>query len=71
MDVDDKEEIDDNSVEDDSMDEDDNALVPFDVDNLERENFEFEACPMDEGDVDGIVNLLTQVFLDVFARSQL
>jgi hypothetical protein len=56
---DEQEEETDSNDEDDDSDQD--ALIPDDVDGLERLNFEFEAVPLEQGDIEGIVNLLTQV----------
>lgn len=55
MDVDEN----DASSEEEKIDADN--LVRNDIENLERLNFDFEAYPLSDDDVAGVVNLLTQV----------
>jgi hypothetical protein len=71
-------EIDDKNVEDEEEEETDedveegkdevssdeeNELLRDDTETMEKINFDFEALPLDTQDVDGLVNLLTQIFL--------
>ena len=44
-------------------DEEDDELMKDDTDEMEKLNFDFEALPLDTSDVEGLVNLLTQIFL--------
>lgn len=49
--------------QDESPDED--KLMKDDLDDADKLVFDFEAYPMYDGDKEGLVNLLTQVFFDV------
>lgn len=49
--------------EDEESDEEENELMKDDTKEMEKLNFDFEALPLDTSDVDGLVNLLTQIFL--------
>ena len=55
-DVEDEEEMDDEEDEEDE-------LMTDDIGKMEKVNFDFEAFPLESGDVPGLVNLLTQIFL--------
>ncbi|CAG9536249.1 unnamed protein product [Cercopithifilaria johnstoni] len=49
------------SLQDESLDE--NRLMRDDLDDADELVFDFEAYPMYDGDKEGLVNLLTQIFL--------
>uniref|UniRef100_A0A0R3RSP0 Protein BCCIP homolog n=1 Tax=Elaeophora elaphi TaxID=1147741 RepID=A0A0R3RSP0_9BILA len=52
---------------DESSDKDN--LMMDDLDNAEQLVFDFEAYPMYDGDKEGLVNLLTQAFFNIFLRA--
>uniref|UniRef100_A0AC34R056 Protein BCCIP homolog n=1 Tax=Panagrolaimus sp. JU765 TaxID=591449 RepID=A0AC34R056_9BILA len=65
---DDEEEMEDEAMDEEMPDDEDDSdegkeLMDDDVDKMEKLNFDFEAFPPDSGDVPGLVNLLTQIFL--------
>uniref|UniRef100_A0AC34GJI9 Uncharacterized protein n=1 Tax=Panagrolaimus sp. ES5 TaxID=591445 RepID=A0AC34GJI9_9BILA len=56
------EEVEDND-DDVSDEEEEDELMNDNTEAMEKLTFDFEAFPLDTGDVDGLVNLLTQIFL--------
>ncbi|KAE9552107.1 hypothetical protein FO519_004687 [Halicephalobus sp. NKZ332] len=57
----DGDEVDDEESEGDS--EEEGELMDDNIEKMEKVNFDFEAFPLESGDVPGLVNLLTQIFL--------
>uniref|UniRef100_A0A914Z347 Uncharacterized protein n=1 Tax=Panagrolaimus superbus TaxID=310955 RepID=A0A914Z347_9BILA len=55
------EEVEDDDASDEEEEEDE--LMNDNTEAMEKLTFDFEAFPLDTGDVDGLVNLLTQIFL--------